>query len=386
RVLAREVVTLMGLTLSRDRHVDYARVDRGEARRLFIRHALAEENLGERLGCLEHNRRLRDELHRWEAKRRSRDLYAGERAAEAFYTVRLPADIASRAALRRWCRDKANARRLEMHVLDIATRDPAEVARDAYPDRLDTAGPSPPVRYVVEPGPARAASRARRDIAAHSLRVRYVFEPGAERDGITVRVPEPLVGLLRDEVLDWLVPGWARGKALALLRGLPKEMRRPLVPLPDTVEALWPELERERGMKTMRAALADLLAARHGFEAGDALDAVPLPPELRMRIEVVDRDGGVVAATRDLVALQRRFGRRAARRPAPESEWSRRGVTRWDFPDLPDSVRVEQYGTKLALYPALLDVDERVDLELIAPGPAAAARHRLGVRRLLLKQ
>src|SRR5690606_6601807 len=53
---------------------------------------------------------------------------------------------------------------------------------------------------------------------------------------------------------------------------------------------------------------------------------------------------------------------------------------------LPDSVRVEQYGTKLALYPALLDVDGRVDLELIAPGPAAAARHRLGVLRLLLKQ
>src|SRR5690606_38768991 len=360
RVLAREVVTLMGLTLSRDRHVDYARVDRDEARRLFIRHALAEENLGERLACLEHNRRLRDELHRWEAKRRSRDLYAGERAAEAFYAARLPADIASRAALRRWCRDKANARRLEMHVLDIATRDPAEFDRDAYPDRLDIAG--------------------------HSLPVRYVFEPGSERDGITVRVPEPLVGLLREEVLDWLVPGWARGKALALLRGLPKEMRRPLVPLPDTVEALWPELERARGMKTMRAALADLLAARHGIEAGDALDAVPLPPELRMRIEVVDRDGAVVAATRDLVALQRRFGRGPARRPAPDSEWSRRGVTRWEFPDLPDSVRVEQYGTKLALYPALLDVDGRVDLELIAPGPAAAARHRLGVRRLLLKQ
>src|SRR5690606_11985467 len=103
RVLAREVVTLMGLTLSRDRYVDYARVDRDAARGLFIRHALAEEDLGERLRCLEQNRRLRDHLHRWEAKRRSRDLYAGERAAEAFYASRLPAEIADRASLRRWC-------------------------------------------------------------------------------------------------------------------------------------------------------------------------------------------------------------------------------------------------------------------------------------------
>ena len=360
RVLAREVVTLMGLTLSRERHVDYARVDRDEARRLFVRHALAEEDLGERLGCLEHNRRLRDRLHRWEAKRRSRDLYAGERAAEAFYAARLPPDIASRAALRRWCRDKANARRLEMQVLDIATRDPAQFDRRAYPDRLDVAG--------------------------HALPLRYVFEPGSERDGLTLRVPEPLVGLLREETLDWLVPGWARGKALALLRGLPKEMRRPLVPLPDTVDALWPALERERGVKTMRAALRELLAERRGLDVGDALDAAPLPPELRMRIEVVDRDGSVVAASRDLVALQRRFGHGAAGRADGGSEWSRQGVTRWDFPDLPDSVLVEEYGTSLALYPALLDVGGRVDLELIAPGPGAAARHRLGVRRLLLKQ
>src|SRR5690606_34554754 len=181
RVLAREVVTLMGLTLSRDRHVDYARVDRGEARRLFIRHALAEEDLGERLRCLEQNRRLRDELHRWEAKRRSRDLYAGERAAEAFYTSRLPADITDRASLRRWCRDKANARRLEMNVLDIATRDPSEFDPSAYPDTLEVAG--------------------------HRLPLSYVFEPGSDRDGLTLRVPEPLVGLLREETIDWLVPG-----------------------------------------------------------------------------------------------------------------------------------------------------------------------------------
>ena len=359
RVLARELVTLFGLTLSRDRHVDYARVDRAEARRIFIRDALAADNLGERLRFLAHNRKLRERLHGWEAKRRSRDLYAGERAAEAFYGARLPEDIADRAALRRWCRDPANARKLEMHVLDIATRDPAELDRDAYPDALDVAG--------------------------HRLPLRYAFEPGSERDGITLRVPEPLVGLLRDEALDWLVPGWAPGKAVALLRGLPKEMRRALVPLPDTVDALWPELSRERGAKTMRAALRDVLATRYGLDAGAALDAVSLPPELTMRIEVVGPDGAVIAASRDLVALQRGFAH-GAPHAASESEWSRRGVARWDFPDLPDSVRVEQYGTSLALFPALIDVDGRVDLELLAPGPAAAARHRAGVRRLLLKQ
>ncbi len=360
RVLAREVVTLMGLTLSRDRHIDYARVNRDEARRLFIRHALAEEDLGETLRCLAHNRRLRDRLHRWEAKRRSRDLYAGERAAEAFYAARLPMEIADRASLRRWCRDKARAATLEMSVLDLATRDPAEFDADAYPDRLDVAG--------------------------HHLPLSYAFEPGSERDGITLRVPEPLVGLLRDEALGWLVPGWVSSKVLALLRGLPKELRRVLVPLPDTVHELLPALQRERGHKTLIAALSELLSERFGLDARAALDAVVLPSELQLRIEVVDPEGRVIAASREVAALQRRFARQAGRPAAPDSGWSRQNVTRWEWPSLPDSVRVEQYGTALALYPALLERDGQVDLELIAPGPAAAARHRLGVRRLLLKQ
>lgn len=359
RVLAREVVTLLGLTLSRDRHVDYARIDRAEARRLFIRHALAEDDLGEPLRCLEPNRRLRDRLLAWEAKRRTRDLYAGERAAEAFYADRLPPEICSRAALRRWCRDKANARRLEMDVLDIATRDPAEFDANAYPQTLDVAG--------------------------HALPLRYVFDPASERDGITVRVPEPLVDLLREEQLDWLVPGWLPSKVLALLRGLPKELRRPLVPLPDTVEALLPEIERERGLKTLAAALQDVLA-RRGVDVGSVLESVSLPRELHFRIEVLGPEGEIIAAERDLNVLQRRFGRRGGPRLPRHEKWSRQGVTRWDFPDLPDSVRVEQYGTALALYPALLDVEGRVDLELIPPGPAAPARHRLGVRRLLLRQ
>jgi len=211
-----------------------------------------------------------------------------------------------------------------------------------------------------------------------------VFDPASERDGITLRVPEPLVSALRAEELDWLVPGWLASKMLALLRGLPKELRRPLVPLPDTVEALRPEIEGERGKKTLTAALRDALAGR-GIDVGEALDAVPLPPELRFRIEVVGRDGKVIGVDRDLAALRRRFGR-GLPSSAEHEVWSRRNVSRWDFPDLPESVRIAQYGTQLELYPALLDVAGRVDLELIPPGPAAPARHRQGVRRLLLKQ
>jgi ATP-dependent helicase HrpA len=393
RVTALEVVTLYGLTLRADRRVDYGRVDRGAAREIFVREALAGDDLGERLPVVERNRRLRDELLGWEARRRSRDLFAGARAVEQFYAEGLPADVYDRASLRRWLRAPEHARRLEMRPLDIATRDPAELDEHAYPRRLEVAG--------------------------HGLALDYVFDPASEADGITLTVPLPLLGAVRAEALEWLVPGWLPAKVLALLRTLSKDIRRRLVPLPDTTAELLPGLEARRGRESLRRALRDALAHARGVElAADALDAAPLPPEYLMRVAVIGADGGVIAAGRDLPALQRRFAGQAthverrgqggvAARPDARGDRGRAaragrggnrnpelgadrlaprtGLMRWDFDDLPDAVTVREYGTRLALYPALVDAATRVDLAWLPPGPAAVRRHRDGVRRLLLK-
>ncbi|HET7596263.1 MAG TPA: ATP-dependent RNA helicase HrpA, partial [Burkholderiales bacterium] len=167
RVTAREVVSLQGLILSSERRVDYGRIDRETAREIFIRDALAAEDFGERFAPLELNRRLRDRLLEWEARRRSRDLFAGPRAMARFYESRLPGDVVDRASLRRWTRRPENARQLEMSAADIATRDPADFDAREYPLVFEAAG--------------------------HELPLAYVFDPVSERDGITLRVPMPLL-------------------------------------------------------------------------------------------------------------------------------------------------------------------------------------------------
>ncbi len=388
RVTALEVVSLHGLVLSRDRRVDFGRVDRAAARELFIREALAADDLGERLPFLEHNRRLRDELLEWEARRRSRDLFAGARAFEQFYAARLPAEIVDRASLRRWARRPENEAALEMGVQDVATRDPGEFDAAAYPRDMEVAG--------------------------HHVRLTYVFDPASERDGLTLTVPLPLLGALRPEPLEWLVPGWLAAKVTAMLRTLPKEQRRRLVPLPDTVAELLPDLEARRGRESLAGALAETLALRRGLEVrAPTFEAAALPVEYRLRVEVVGADGVVIGAGRDLPSLQRRFaadlgavaasrkrtrtgqihgdrrGQGQAQTPAQAEArggpWERTNLTRWDVPELPDSVVVREYSARLALYPALVDARGRVDLELLPPGPAAAQMHRAGVRRLLVK-
>src|SRR5690606_8371055 len=265
-----------------ERRVDYGPIDPAAAREVFIRDALASDRVGATLEFLEHNRRVRDELLEWEARRRTRDLFVGAPGVARFYAERLPPDVRDRASLERWCRSGEHAARLFMRATDIATRDPAELPEQDYPAALEVAGQRLPLVYR--------------------------FEPGREDDGITLELPQTLLGSVRPEELDWLVPGWLAEKATALLRTLPKEQRRPLVPLPDTVAALLPALERRRGLEPLPIALA-AAAAERGIAIDPAALAVhSLPDHLRMRIEVVAADGRVLGAGRDLLELERRFG------------------------------------------------------------------------------
>ncbi len=399
QVTAREVITLFGLTLGSEKRIDFGRVDPKEARRIFLADALAADalsppavveavagatgphaasgaaavgsgNAGAKVvepEFLTHNRKLRSEVLDWEARLRKRDLYIGEPGVAAFYDARLPAGIHDRATLATWCATAQNDRSLRMTAGDVASRDPAELTDERFPHELEVAGQKLPLRYR--------------------------FEPGGENDGLTLEVPRTLLGAVRPEQVDWLVPGWLGEKVTALLRALPKELRRPLVPLPTTAAELLAKLEPRRGRQSLvgalREALADGSIRKVGRVALDAalLDERALEPHLAMRIEVHDAAGRVLAAGRDLRALQREWldagGVRAA--SGGGEAFTRANVAHWDFEDLPATVALKQAAREVQLYPSLLDVQGRVDLRLLPPGPGAVEQHRRGVRRLLLK-
>ena len=65
-----------------------------------------------------------------------------------------------------------------------------------------------------------------------------MFDPGSPRDGVTVHVPLKVLPQLKSAGFDWLVPALRLELITALIRSLPKELRRALVPVPETAQAL----------------------------------------------------------------------------------------------------------------------------------------------------
>ena len=90
------------------------------------------------------------------------------------------------------------------------------------------------------------------------LPLSYRFEPGAEHDGVTVHVPLKVLPQLRDAGFDWLVPAFREELVTALIRSLPKDVRRRLVPVPDVAAEVLAALRPRKGR------FADPVAAELG--------------------------------------------------------------------------------------------------------------------------
>ncbi|MBA1145515.1 ATP-dependent RNA helicase HrpA [Ectothiorhodospiraceae bacterium WFHF3C12] len=359
RVRAFEKVTLYGLILLQGRRRDFGRIDPEAARTIFIREALVQGRLRTREAFLAHNRALVAELEALEAKGRRRDVVADEDTQFAFYDQRIPADVASGAALERWLRREAPDGILEMRREDLLQREADEVTARDYPDHLVLSGVKLPLRYH--------------------------FEPGHPRDGVTLEVPLVALNQLEPSALDWLVPGLAQEKISALIKALPKTLRKNFVPAPDFARAVLEAVPFREGL------LTDVLRRELGRMTGrevpeGAFAEAALPDHLRMNVLVVDEAGHRVDEGRDLEALQSRLGEAAsaAFTRAPGNDWSRDGIVRWDFGELPAFVEVTQRGTTLRGYPALEDRGESVRLRLADSAESAASLNRAGVRRLYL--
>lgn len=364
QVVAYEQITLYGLILVGRRPVHFGPIDPVTSRELFIREGLVGGEIQSRAKCLTANKRLLEELDELEAKARRRDILADEETLYAFYEARLPAEIHQTATFDSWYRmgSQKDANLLIMREEDVLAREASEVTAAQYPDSLQV-------------GPLR-------------LPLSYHFEPGHPRDGVTVRVPAPLLPSLPGERLEWLVPGLLEAKCVALVRNLPKALRKNFVPVPDFVKASLARMTFGQGAlpQALGQELLRMTGARVPDEAWE--ESVGLVEgHLRMNIEVVDGQGKFLGEGRDLAQLTARFAAASqAALAVPRNEKSEQPVQAKAFSEVKQTAQQKIAGLSMTVYPALVEENGTVREGRFSTQAEAAFQHRRALQRLLLQQ
>ncbi|QOQ84321.1 MULTISPECIES: ATP-dependent RNA helicase HrpA [Comamonas] len=405
-VVALERATLYGLVVYNGRRVSYGRVDPHEARNLFIRQALVEGEWETKWHFLPANLKLMRKVEELEHKSRRQDVLVDDELIFAFYDQHLPKDVYSGASFDKWFRAESRSQPelLRLSKDELMRHEAAGITTDKFPKTVKLGGA---------------------DCSAS-----YLHSPGDARDGITVTVPLFVLNQVSEERAEWLVPGMLKDKIQALLKSLPQRPRSRFVPLPESAARL-AELFTE-SERWAQGGLIDALLKQVRDEtsldvkrADFKLDM--LSPHLFMNFRITDEHGRQLGQGRNLGALKAEWGAKArgafqalaslkvaasAGEPvnseqkasendkgkaqaAPKNDKSAAGKPAqshdarykdWSFGELPELMEIKKGGTTLIGFPALIDHGDAVGIEVFDEPEAAAAKHRVGLRRLFALQ
>ncbi|NUR92112.1 MAG: ATP-dependent RNA helicase HrpA, partial [Nonomuraea sp.] len=354
-VIALEKVTLYGVPLVVGRKVNYGRIDPDLSRELFIRHALVEGDWDTHHRFLKDNRKLLEEVEELENRARRRDILVDDEALYDFYDQRVPADVVSARHFDSWWKQ---ARQEQPELLtfspEMLVNEGADISARDYPDTWKQLG--------------------------QRMKLTYQFEPGANADGVTVHVPLQVLNQVNSDGFDWQIPGLREDLITALIRSLPKHLRRNFVPAPNYAKQVLAGV-RQGGEPLLEAVERELLRLTGVRVPHDAWQLDQVPDHLRITYRVIDERKRTVAEDKDLDALKRRLAPRL-RKTLSEAgdDLERTGLRSWSFGTLP---KVFEQG-RMKGYPALVDAGDSVSIKIFETQAEQRRAHWPGTRRLLL--
>ncbi|MDJ0923405.1 MAG: ATP-dependent RNA helicase HrpA [Acidimicrobiia bacterium] len=359
--VARETVSLLGLPLHTDRVVQYRKADPAAARELFIRHALVAGEWDTEHPFAAANQKQIDDVLEIEARERRSDILVDDDALVAFFEERIPQDVTTVRHFDRWWRDAKTA---DPQLLNLSRSD------------------------LVDPGSRRPDPEAYPTAWSYGdlgLRLDYEFDPLSPADGVTIDIP--LRGLERIDpaAFEWHVPGLRLELITALIRSLPKHLRKLFAPVPETAQRVMGRLDPSDDVGLLHPLRRELAQISGAAIPVDAFDVQTLPPHLRPRFRVVDESGDQVAAGDDLATLKEEL--RAATASivdASTHELETTGLSGWSIGELPQTVEIGGAGHTVEAYPALVDEGHSVAVRLLATEAEQSAAMWQGTIRLLL--
>ena len=402
-VVALERATLYGLVVYSGRRTPYSRVDLHGAREIFIREALVGDQWETQLPFLAANHKMIAKVEELEHKSRRQDVLVDDELIYAFYDQQLPADVCSGRLLEDWYRHESakQPRLLMLSREELMRHEAAGITTQAFPKHIRLGGTD--------------------------CQATYLHEPGDARDGVTVSVPLFVLNQVSEDRCEWLVPGLLKDKIQALLKSLPQRPRSRFVPLPESATRLAAELSAPELFGA--GSLTDVLLKKARDETSLDIKRTDfkhemLSPHLFMNLCVVDEHGRQLGMGRNLGALKGELGAKARGAfqalaqlkvassvmpassviPANAGIHERTGsapakttpvkptpiapqrYTTWTFGELPELMEISKGGQTLIGFPALVDVQDAVTIEVFDEPDVAASKNRAGLRRLFALQ
>ena len=360
-VMAFEQVSLYGLSIISKRKVNFNKIEPHTCRELFIREALVNGDCFIKEKFLSENKILVESIEELEQKARRKDFLIDEQQLVDFYVDKLPESvICQRSFLAWWKKTKQKDSKLLNFTKEFLLNDSSnELSIKEYPDTWQQNNLTLPLTYH--------------------------FSPGDEDDGISVIIPITLLNQCQNEGFDWLIPALRYDLVIALIKALPKALRRNFVPAPNYAEACLANMSEDQG--NLVDALAKQLLRMTGTRLPENVwDEVELPLHLTMNFQVVNEKGNLLKQGRDLNLLKSELqGKvKSSIKKVAEKGIEKSNVMQWDFGDLAPSYEKKVANITIKAFPALVDNNSSVAIELFEQEEHAEQAMLMGISRLVL--
>jgi len=360
-VMAFEQVSLYGLNIVTKRKVNFKAIEPITCRELFIREALVNGDCFIKEKFLEKNQALVASIEVLEQKARRKDFLIDEQQLVDFYSDKLPDSVVCQKSFLSWWKRK---KKLDANLLNftkafLLNETSNELSEKEYPDTWKQNNLTLPLNYH--------------------------FCPGDINDGISVVIPIAILNQCHEEGFDWLIPALRYDLLIALIKVLPKTLRRNFVPAPNYAQACLANMNESEG--SLLAAFAKQLLRMTGVRLPDDVwQDVELPVHLTMNFQVVNENGKLLKQGRDLNQLKSLLqGKvKASIKQVAEKGIEKSKLTLWDFGVLPQGYEKKVANMTIKAFPALVDHKNSVAIELFEQKEHAEQAMLNGVSRLIL--
>ena len=360
-VMAQEQSSLYGLVVNPRKRVNYSTIDPVRCRELFIQHAMVMGEYDTRAPYFSHNRELIQSLEYLESKSRRRDILVDDLTLFGLFDAVIPAEVVNGASFEHWRKqaEQRDPKTLFLQREQLLQSGSENVSADSFPDQVKLEG--------------------------GKIKIDYQFEPGKTQDGLNIVVPLTLINQVDEAQLEWLVPGLEKEKIIALIKSLPKTLRKHFVPAPDFADTfLQSNPNRQQSLKLQ---LVDFLRQQKRVDLKPELfDETTLPLHLLANLRVLDEKGKTISEGRDIrlikQSLQAEF--KASLKSLSAGDLDQQHYDHWAFDAIPRVYETRQGSALVKAFPALVDEGDGVRLQLFDTEYAAELAMQKGLLRLFL--